>query len=261
MNHGSLIFLSAFVTLALSWAGLVMTPQLQLGRLEPVPQPAPAPDYPTARPGLAQQGLQVYRSLGCTECHTQQVRPEGDVERGWGVRRTVAQDFLADRPVLVGQVRMGPDLANLALREPERFAAPWKFLSASNHVEEMERRLYQHLYNPRQFASRSVMPSYAFLFERRPLRPGQEADPLALQVMDVGAGRWPEQVAPGPRARALVAYLMSLRADAPVFEAPLPGAAEAAAAAAQTNKVGASVTNNAAAPASTNGAASKASTP
>ncbi|MCX8157888.1 MAG: cbb3-type cytochrome c oxidase subunit II [Verrucomicrobiae bacterium] len=246
MNHGALIFLSAFVTLALSWAGLVMAPQLQLGRLEPVPQPAPQPDYPTARPGLAQQGLQVYRSLGCAECHTQQVRPENDVERGWGVRRTVAQDFLADHPVLVGAARVGPDLANLGLREPKRFAVPWKFLTVSNHVEELEQRLYLHLYNPRQFAPASLMPSYAFLFERRPLRPGQERDPLALQFEQRSPEHWPEQIVPGPRARALVVYLMSLRADAPVFEAPLPGAAEAAAAAARTNQVNKAVNTNAA---------------
>ncbi|WCJ57825.1 cbb3-type cytochrome c oxidase subunit II [Fontisphaera persica] len=244
--------MSAFLTLALSWAGLVMTPQLQLGRLEPVPQPAPQPDYPTGRPGLAQQGLQVYRSLGCAECHTQQVRPEGDLERGWGVRRTVAQDFLADRPVLVGNLRMGPDLANLAMREPARFAVPWKFLTDSNHVEELERRLYLHLYNPRQLAPASVMPAYAFLFERRPLRPGQEADPLALQVNQPGPGRWLEQIVPGPRARALMAYLLSLRADAPVFEAPLPGAAEAAAAAGKTNQVNQAGGTNAVPPSAVN---------
>lgn len=251
MNHGALIFLSAFLTLALSWAGLVMTPQLQLGRLEPVPQPAPLPDYPTPRPGLAQQGLQVYRALGCAECHTQQVRPEGaDLERGWGLRRTVAQDFLADAPVLLGAVRVGPDLANVGLREPARFAAPWKFVTESNHVEELERRLYLHLYQPRQLVPASVMPSYAFLFERWPLRPGQGADPLALAVETMAPGRWPEQIVPGPRARALVAYLTSLRAEAPVFEAPLPGAAEAAGAAA-TNAVPGGVTNSVPVPADT----------
>jgi len=29
--------------------------------------------YPVARPGLAQQGLQVYRANGCACCHSQQV--------------------------------------------------------------------------------------------------------------------------------------------------------------------------------------------
>lgn len=252
MNHGALIFLSAFVTLAFSWAGLVMTPQLQLGRLEPVPQPAPQPDYPTARPGLAQQGLQVYRSMGCAECHTQQVRPEGDVERGWGRRRTVAQDYLADRPLLVGSLRMGPDLANLGVREAGHFAVPWKYASETNHLEETEAWLYRHLYQPRAHAPGSIMPSYAFLFERRVIRPGQNADPMALRVEQGQRGPWPEQVVPGPKARALVAYLMSLRADAPVFEAPLPGAAEAAAKQSATNAPTGAATNQVSAPLSTN---------
>jgi cytochrome c oxidase cbb3-type subunit 2 len=250
MNYGSLIFLTAFLTLACSWAGLVLTPQLQLGRLAPVKQTAPNPDYPAARPGLAQAGLQVYRSLGCAECHTQQVRPErADLDRGWGKRRTVAQDFLTDTPVLVGALRAGPDLANLGLRAPEKFATPWKYQTASNHVEELEQRLYLQLYNPRQFGAASLMPAHRFLFEERPLKPGEIPGTRDLTLEPAGEKR---QVVPKPAARALVAYLMSLRADATVFEAPLPkpaekpGASNAAAAGMATNAAAAPSTNTAA---------------
>lgn len=215
MNYGPLIFLGAFLTLATSWCGLVLVPQLQMGRQMPVPMQAPNPDYPTARPGLAQQGLQVYRSLGCAECHTQQIRPDsGDIDRGWGKRRTVAQDFLYDQPVLPGALRVGPDLANLGVRAPANFANPWKYQTASNHVEELASRLYAHLHNPRAAVPGSLMPSYRYLFEERSLKAGQELDPQAIKVAD-------KQIVPKPNAQALVAYLMSLRADAPLYEAPI----------------------------------------
>lgn len=219
MNYGPLIFLGAFVTLATSWCGLVLVPQLQLGRQMPVARPAPDPDYPTARPGLAQQGAQVYRALGCAECHTQQVRPDsGDLERGWGRRRTVAQDFLYDQPVLPGALRVGPDLANVGAREPRHFARPWNYQTASNHVAELEHRLYQYLYDPHAIAPGSLMPSYRYLFAARADKPTAEPNPHALQLEE---GKTLRQAVPKPAARALVAYLMSLRADAPLYEAPI----------------------------------------
>src|SRR5262249_21475805 len=36
-----------------------------------------------------------------------------DIARGWGRRRSVAEDFLYDYPVMPGSVRVGPDLANV----------------------------------------------------------------------------------------------------------------------------------------------------
>jgi cytochrome c oxidase cbb3-type subunit 2 len=222
MNFGPLIFLAAFITLAVSWCGMVLAPQLQLGRQMPVVRPMPNPDYPVARPGLAQQGLQVYRSLGCAECHTQQVRPESaDTYRGWGKRRTVAADFLYDQPVLTGSLRLGPDLANLATREPLAFAVPWKF-ATTNHLAELEHLLYRHLYSPRLTAPGSTMPAYRFLFEERELKTGQELEPLAFKLNDPAKGELPgKQVVPKREAQALVAYLLSLQADVSLFEAPI----------------------------------------
>jgi cbb3-type cytochrome oxidase cytochrome c subunit len=78
MNQGPLIFLGAFAALALSWFGLIVQPQMQLGRATPGTNVINAAEtYPGARSGLAQQGLEVYRSLGCSSCHSQQVRQEG----------------------------------------------------------------------------------------------------------------------------------------------------------------------------------------
>ena len=74
MNYGPLIFLAAFFALAGSWSGFVLTPQLQIGRLQQTNTIGSATTtYPVARPGLAQQGLEVYRANGCAYCHSQQV--------------------------------------------------------------------------------------------------------------------------------------------------------------------------------------------
>src|SRR6267142_2497120 len=74
MNYGPLIFLAAFFALASSWFGFVLTPQMQLGHMQPTNSVPLGNPYPSARPGLARQGLDVYRANGCAYCHSQQVR-------------------------------------------------------------------------------------------------------------------------------------------------------------------------------------------
>ncbi len=78
MNHGPLIFLGVFFALAVSWFGLVFEPQLQLGNAQPTTNIVnTAQLYPQMRPGQARQGLDVYRSLGCAACHSQQIGQTG----------------------------------------------------------------------------------------------------------------------------------------------------------------------------------------
>ena len=77
MNYGPLIFLGVFLTVATSWCGLVLFPQLQFGRQQAVKIEETGEIYPQPRPGLAEQGLEVYQANGCIYCHSQQVRPEG----------------------------------------------------------------------------------------------------------------------------------------------------------------------------------------
>src|SRR5512140_266033 len=79
MNHGPLLFLAAFFALASSWCGFVLAPQLQVGQLQQTNTLSGGATYPFARPGLAQQGLQVYRANGCATCHSQQVGQSGTV--------------------------------------------------------------------------------------------------------------------------------------------------------------------------------------
>jgi cytochrome c oxidase cbb3-type subunit 2 len=204
MNQGPLLFLGIFFSMVLSFGGLILGPHARIGQQGQVPNNATnaiGQLYPYTRAGLAREGADVYRSLGCVECHTRQVRGLGaDRERGWGARITVAQDYLGDYPVLLGNLRIGPDLANVALRQPDR------------------KQLYLHLYDPQQVMPGSMMPPYRFLFETKKLLPGQQASDDALAVK-VQPGF---ELIPTHRAHALVAYLQSLEATAPLFEAPFP---------------------------------------
>jgi len=134
MKYGPLIFFGIFLTLAASWCGLVLMPQIQIGRQGAVRIEETGEFYPAARSGVAQQGFEIYRANGCIYCHSQQVRMEGfgaDILRNWGQRRTVARDYLNDKPVMLGTMRTGPDLANIGVRQT---SAEW-------HAT--------HLYNPR----------------------------------------------------------------------------------------------------------------
>jgi cbb3-type cytochrome oxidase cytochrome c subunit len=352
MKYGPIIGAGAMFSLACSWAALVMAPQLQLGALAPAPIPNTTDVHPATRPGLAAQGVEVYRSLGCQQCHTRQVRqteilfgarlndigtnavnlevpggaktnlvnldllfalakarpdlaiapvtlppalagdtnvapkfaqfakdlalfkrndekagiarpasgptvnelaaklpaevlvkvgPEAaeravkllteaggkaelviynlgpDIERGWGARRSVARDFVNDTPVLLGSVRVGPDLAGIGSRAPEKFAAPWK-AATTNLAAEVEGRLLAHLYNPRLLAKDSICPSASYLFDTKKPEVRFAGEPLLVPGKDT-------PVYPRPAARALVAFLLTQRADIGLPEAPTPAPA------------------------------------
>ncbi len=277
MNYGPLVYLAALLALAGSWFGYVLTPQMQVGHLQQTNTIPAGATYPLARPGLARQGLDVYRANGCQYCHSQQIgqtgtacdvllteagtnqtavigalrevrpglteaeaksvlgnlhqpvledltkdaadaaaktlsvggakaqvwiRPTGpDIARGWGKRRTVAEDFLFDDPVMLGAQRIGPDLANVGVRWPD---INW-------HL--------RHLYSPQSEVKGSTMPTYRYLFEKRRVERAPSPDALNLP-----AGLTPEpgyEIVPKQEARALAVYLTSLQANAPLFVAPL----------------------------------------
>lgn len=203
MNHGPLIFLGILVAITLSWLGAAVAPHFQFGDQEMVVIEETGADYPLARPGEARQGAEVYRANGCYYCHTQQVRPRGegsDLDRGWGKRRTVARDYLRDLPPMLGQLRLGPDLANLGARE------------TNAHT------LLLKLYNPRLVMPGSTMPRYPYLFEERRLKTGAAPSPEALRLPDAFAPPVGREIVPRPEALALVQYLASLKSDALFFE-------------------------------------------
>lgn len=201
MNRGAFIFLGVFVLLALSWSALIDKPQAQSGQLTAYVK-EDGTRVPSVLPGLAQQGREVYQELGCVTCHTQQVRYYGgrDIERGWGERATVAQDYVGDYPVLIGYVRKGQDLTNVGERRPD---ASWHHL---------------HFYRPQVTSPGTSMPSYDFLYQTRRVIGERSARALDLE----GPHAPPEgyEVVPTRRAEALVAYMTSLKINYDVEYAP-----------------------------------------
>jgi len=73
------------------------------------------------------RGEHVYAANGCVYCHSQQVRADyiaDDIERKWGNRRSAPRDYIFERPVFLGKMRMGQDLANIGARAPAPEESP-----------------------------------------------------------------------------------------------------------------------------------------
>lgn len=121
------LFLGIFGTFAFSWVGLTVIPNWQIGHLNPQSDEEGTDIYPLPQSGMVTRGAQVYAANGCTYCHSQQVRAEysgADIERKWGDRRSAPRDYIFKRPVLIGKMRMGQDLANIGARAPKEEESP-----------------------------------------------------------------------------------------------------------------------------------------
>jgi cytochrome c oxidase cbb3-type subunit 2 len=208
MKSSPLFFLSLFAALAFSLTALVLATNAQYGALAPYLDEASGAAFPQAPQGLAARGHMVYQDLGCAACHTQQVRRAGfasDKERGWGDRQSVARDYVHDDRVLLGDLRIGPDLTNFGARAAATGLDATRLLVLLHHGQ-------------------GAMPGYPFLFVKQ-LVTGQRS-PKALAI----PGSPDYELAPTPRAEALAAYLLSLNAghDYPETKPPTkPAAPEA----------------------------------
>jgi len=191
-----LIYAGVLFTVLASLVGLVIEPERQLGGLEQADVEIDAvtgetAPYPRQLEYGEALGRQVYISMGCIYCHSQQVRPEGfgaDFERGWGNRRTVAQDYILDQPHLLGTMRTGPDLANIAVRQP---SYDWHHL---------------HLYNPRLTSPGSIMPAFAFMYEEVEVAEGDDPPDGAVAIPNTDGA----YIVPKRDAEHLYDYLMTL---------------------------------------------------
>jgi len=200
-----LIYAGVLFTVLASMSGLVLEPQHQLGGQEPAevvidPVLGTMGTYPVPLEYKAELGRNVYQSMGCVYCHSQQVRPEGfgaDIERGWGARRTVSRDYLFNNPPLLGTMRTGPDLANIAVRQP---SYEWHHL---------------HLYNPRLTSPGSIMPAFRFMYRRDRLAEGEELPRGAIALPETDG----EYIIPKDQAEQLFTYLMTLDKSTPLPEA------------------------------------------
>ncbi|HSU55672.1 MAG TPA: cbb3-type cytochrome c oxidase subunit II [Candidatus Dormibacteraeota bacterium] len=123
-----------------------------------------------------------------------------DISRGWGRRRTVAEDFLYDYPYMPGSQRVGPDLADVGARLPD---VSWQL---------------RHLYAPTVDVKGSPMPPYRYLFAKQKSEHG--GSPEALTNLGDHAPPTGYEIVPRAEAKALVAYLLSLRANEALFDAP-----------------------------------------
>ena len=121
------LFLGIFGTFAFSWIGLTVVPTWQIGHLNPESDEEGTDIYPRPQSGMFQRGAHVYAANGCVYCHSQQVRADyiaDDIERKWGTRRSAPRDYIFDRPIFLGKMRMGQDLANIGARAPAPEESP-----------------------------------------------------------------------------------------------------------------------------------------
>lgn len=206
MSRLFLVFLGIFTAFFASWAGFVGYVCLVLGHLQPLPDEETRGYFPPVLSGLAIAGQKTYAANGCLCCHSQQVRPaplSTDVQKGLGLRPTVARDGLRSQPAFPGTMRTGPDLSNVGLRQ----------LDPNWH--------HRHLYEPRGVVGWSVMPSFRFLYELRPIQ-GRASEEAVRGLSGSHAPAPGFEVIPTAEAKALVAYLLSLKQNYPLPESPLP---------------------------------------
>ncbi len=92
---------------------------------------------------LELQGRDLYIREGCSNCHSQTVRPFRSETERYG-EYSKAGEFVYDHPFLWGSKRTGPDLA----REGGKYGNSWH---------------YNHLMDPRLMSPGSIMPNYDWL--------------------------------------------------------------------------------------------------
>jgi cytochrome c oxidase cbb3-type subunit 2 len=198
MDEKSLV-IGAMVCLSLATGVLVLIPYFLTKQIQPAKGLKP---YTV----LQAEGRRVYISEGCVYCHSQQPRDAKqapDTKRGWG-RVSVAGDYYYDSPHLLGTMRTGPDLFNIAARQPSK---DW-------HLG--------HLYQPRAYTPGSIMPSYPYLFNVKKTEEVSKDDEVVnLPPEYAKAG---QSVVTTPKAQALVAYLLALdRTYSPLPAIPVQG--------------------------------------
>lgn len=165
---------------------IAVIPAIELSRTSPGPGVQPLTP-------LQAEGRAVFAGNGCGYCHTQQVRPLPE-DKVFG-RPSAPGDFSYQTPELLGSERTGPDLTNVGNSKPSDV---WQYI---------------HLYDPRAVVPQSIMPNFRFLFRVTDQLPaGETAVPVPAQFAPKHG-----YVVPTQQAKALVAYLLSLK------QQPIPG--------------------------------------
>ena len=140
-------------------------------------------------------GRDVYVREGCSNCHSQMVRPFRSETERYGPY-TTAGETVYDRPFQFGSKRTGPDLARVG----GRYSDEWQRL---------------HLMDPRALVPESNMPGYPWLAEREV---DGELITTKLQRLQMVGDPYTDEMIAGAAAEvegkteldALVAYLQGL---------------------------------------------------
>jgi cytochrome c oxidase cbb3-type subunit II len=192
MTRTWILIIGVLATISFALIVLVILPQVLLVQVQATQQLQPYNE-------IQLRGRQVYIANGCLYCHSQQIRDSNyttDVDRGWGARSSVPADYVYDAPHLLGTMRTGPDLVNIANRQP---SPDWHLV---------------HLYQPRALVEWSTMPAFPFLFEEKAANEVQPGE----RVITVPAPYAPanQVVVATPDALALTEYLLALKRDYPI---------------------------------------------
>src|SRR3954471_21986106 len=183
-NSGLLI---ALILLVVAVGGLVEIVPLYFQRSTTAPVDGLKP-----LPALQLAGRDVYIREGCSNCHSQMIRPfRAETER-YG-HYSVAGEFVYDHPFLWGSKRTGPDLARVG----GRYSDEWHRV---------------HLNNPRDVVPESNMPAYGWLADRKI---DWEEPPAKMTVLRrLGVPYTDQEIADAPKVvdgktemDALIAYL------------------------------------------------------
>ena len=95
---------------------------------------------------LEVHGRDIYIREGCSNCHTQMVRPFRSETERYG-EYSKAGEYVYDHPFLWGSKRTGPDLH----RTSGKYSNAWH---------------YNHMLAPDAVSTGSIMPPYPWLFEQ-----------------------------------------------------------------------------------------------
>jgi len=221
MSNFRTFILALTASFGLPWLCLIVLPALKYQALTPIAYDKDKDGvegyYPPAP--ISRQGQLIYAREGCSQCHSQMIRPPqlalDGWRKGWGqdqearpaapVRSNTLRDYLGEPFAFLGVQRLGPDLSNYGWRAPER------------------NLIHQKLFAPRSMHDWSIMPAFKSLYTVRKAQGPKSS--LAITLTGTSAFEDGFEVVPTPEAEALADYLLSLKKDHPI-----PGAAAAIAA-------------------------------
>lgn len=214
-----------YISLRMAWPAAAMAAVAFACLLLHAPEQTP---MEVKRPAQDAEGARIYAAEGCALCHTQVVRRsmsgrdwQTAVDRGtdpdFAYRVSEPEDvdaeFGREGAPQLGVAAVGPDLSNAVEYAAGRLEYEDAVTRSVRRAAQPREWLALHLYNPRepQFGMPwSVCPAMQGLFEKRRVHGSAPSD-RALPVRTEPG--W--EVVPSERGERLLAYLSSLRREAP----------------------------------------------